>query len=120
MENTQLKRPSVDRTFEGMERATNPNAWREVLSIHSSDDGGHNKPSGGGRGCIFPTGSEAKSDRTVKGSEAIKSMIHVVEKDQCEDVTVRGNVAPATDTRRVTNVDRGGLLRIKPVTARIM
>jgi hypothetical protein len=113
MEYSQLERPSVGRTFEGMERATNPNAWREVLSIHSSDDVGSNRPKGGGKNtmmvierpnvdpllfCIYPTGSEAKSDRTAKGSEAIKSLIQTDEREQYGDGIVRGNVALATDT----------------------
>jgi hypothetical protein len=49
--------------------------------------------------CIYPTGSEAKSDRTAKGSEAIKSLFQTDGKDQCADGIVRGNVASATETR---------------------
>jgi hypothetical protein len=74
MEYTQLERPKAGRTFQGMARATNPNAVREVLSVHSSDDAGDNTSGGGGKSCISPTGSEAKSNRTVKGPEANKSL----------------------------------------------
>ena len=48
MEYTQLERPKADRTFQGMARVTNPDALREVLSVHSSDDAGDNTASGGG------------------------------------------------------------------------
>ena len=107
MEYTQLERPNVGRTFEGMERVTNPNAWREVLSIHSSDDPGDNTAGGGGESCIVPTGSEAKSDRTAKGSEAIKSWFHMDEKGRCRDRIERGNVAPATGTQPMRNIILG-------------
>ena len=45
---TQLERPSVGRTFEGMGRVTKPNAVREVLLVNSSDDAGDNTAGGGG------------------------------------------------------------------------
>ena len=49
--------------------------------------------------CITPTGSEAKSNRTVKGSEAIKSLVQMNEREQGVDGITRGNVAGATETR---------------------
>ena len=45
-----------------------------------------------------PTGSEAKSDRTVKGAEASKSLKLEVQSTQGKDRLVEGNVAPATET----------------------
>ena len=99
MEYTQLERPKAGRTFQGMARVTNPDALREVLSVHSSDDAGNKTSGGGGRSCISTTGSEAKSNRTVKGPEAIKSLFQVDEKDQYGDGIVRGNVASATVAR---------------------
>ena len=103
-------------TSQGMGRVTNSKVLREVLSIHSSNDAGDNTPGGGGRHptmvikrpsadpsltCISPTGSEAKSDRTVKGSEAIKSLYQVNRQVQCVNRVGRGNVAPATDSRPI-------------------
>ena len=107
MENTQLERPKTGRTFQGMARVTNPNALREVLSVHSSDDAGDNTTGGGGSSCISLTGSEAKSNRTVKGPEAIKSWFPMEEKERCRDCIVRGNVAQATDTRPMQNIILG-------------
>ena len=101
----------MGRTFQGMGRVTNSNTLREVVSVHSSDGVGSNRPGGGGRfstigpslvlllSCISPTGSEAKSNRTVKGPEAIKSLFQMNTRDQCGDSIVRGNVAVATETR---------------------
>jgi len=120
MEYTQLERPNVGRTFEGMERVTNPNAWREVLSVNSSDDAGDNTAGGGGESCILPTGSEAKSDRTAKALEAIKSWFHVDGRGRCRDCIVRGNVAPATGTRPMRNIVLGSSLGNQTVKARIM
>jgi len=107
---TQLERPSVGRTFQGMGRVTNSNTLREVVSVHSSDGVGSNRPGGGGRfstigpslvlllSCISPTGSEAKSNRTAKGSEAIKSVFRMNGEDQCVEGIERGNVASVTET----------------------
>ena len=51
--------------------------------------------------CIFPTGSEAKSNRTVKAPEVDKSLNHKNQRIQCDDGLERGNVAPATDSRSI-------------------
>ncbi len=115
-DSAQLERISVGRTFGGMGRVANPNAVREVLLGHSSDDAGDNITGGGGMNtmmvierpnadpslfCIYPTGSEAKSDRTVKEPEVNKSLNHKDQRGQGDDGFERGNVAPATDSHSI-------------------